>query len=275
MILVFCQSSQAFSCYFQSLGIGFGLLSSNIFQIQMMRQRSRPSRGLFITLEGIEGCGKSTQARLLGEYLRTQGHVTVETREPGGTPLAEKVRSVLLDRADEPVAAETEAFLVLAARRQHVAQVIEPALARGVIVLCDRFSDSTLAYQGYARGLNVSLLERLNRLATHAVTPNLTLLFDLPVSTGLARRRSASETNRLDRESLRFHQKVRAGFLDLAKRYPARMKVVPARASKEAVARAVARIVAPLLNRVHRTDAQTATPRSTPSHHTQVRHAAR
>lgn len=199
----------------------------------------------------------------------------METREPGGTPLAEKVRAVLLDRADEPVAAETEAFLVFAARRQHVAQVIEPALARGAIVLCDRFSDSTLAYQGYARGLNVPLLERLNRVATHAVTPNLTLLFDLPVATGLARRRSASETNRLDRESLRFHQKVRAGFLDLAKRHPARMKVVAARASKETIARAVARIVAPILSRSPRADNQIGTRRSTSSRMTQVRHALR
>lgn len=240
-----------------------------------MMKHNRPPRGLFITLEGIEGCGKSTQARLLGEYLRSQGHLTVETREPGGTPLAEKIRSVLLDRADEPVAPETEAFLVLAARRQHVAQVIEPALARGAIVLCDRFSDSTLAYQGYARGLNVSLLERLNRLATQAVTPHLTLLFDLPVSTGLARRRSASETNRLDRESLRFHHTVRAGFLDLARRHPARMKVIPARASKEAIARAVARIVDPILHRVHRTHTRTAPSRHPSSHATQVRHALR
>ncbi len=240
-----------------------------------MMKRSRPPRGLFITLEGIEGCGKSTQARLLGEYLRSRGHVTVETREPGGTPLAEKVRSVLLDRTDEPVAAETEAFLVLAARRQHVAQVIEPALASGAIVLCDRFSDSTLAYQGYARGLNVPLLERLNRLATHAVTPHLTLVFDLPVATGLARRRSASETNRLDRESLRFHQKVRAGFLDLAKRHPARVKVVSARASKETIARAVARAVTPLLDRmIRRQDSRSAMTHTKPRT-AQVRHALR
>ncbi|HNA87513.1 MAG TPA: dTMP kinase, partial [Nitrospira sp.] len=115
----------------------------------------------------------------------------------------------------------------------------------------------------------------LNRLATHAVMPHLTLLFDLPVATGLARRRSASETNRLDRESLRFHQKVRAGFLDLAKRHPARIKVIPSRGSKETVARAVARIVAPALNRIHRADHQTAKPRATSSHTTQVRHALR
>ncbi len=240
-----------------------------------MTQCSRSPRGLFITLEGIEGCGKSTQARLLGEYLRSLGHVTVETREPGGTPLAEKIRSAMLDRADEPVAAETEAFLVFAARRQHVAQVIEPALARGAIVLCDRFSDSTLAYQGYARGLNVAMLERLNRLASHAVTPNLTLLFDLPVATGLARRRSAAETNRLDRESLRFHQKVRAGFLDLAKRHPKRMKVVSSRASKETVARAVARIVAPMLSQVRRVEHDTTTPRTQSPPPTEARHALR
>lgn len=240
-----------------------------------MTRHHQPPRGLFITLEGIEGCGKSTQARLLGEYLRRQGHSTVETREPGGTPLAEKIRAALLDRADEPVAAETEAFLVFAARRQHVAQVIEPALARGAIVLCDRFSDSTLAYQGYGRGLDVPMLERLNRLATHAVTPHLTLLFDLPVATGLARRRSASETNRLDRESLRFHRKVRAGFLDLAKRHSRRVKIVSARPSQESVARAVARIVSPMLNRLGRQDADSPAPRMKPLRTAQVRHALR
>lgn len=221
-----------------------------------MTPRNRPPRGLFITLEGTEGCGKSTQAKLLGEYLRKQGYDTVETREPGGTPLAEKIRAVLLDRADEPIAPETEAFLVLAARRQHVAQVIAPALARGSLVLCDRFTDSTLAYQGYARGLDIATLERLNRLATQSLTPDLTLIFDLPVSTGLARRRSAAELNRLDRESLRFHQKVRAGFLDLAKRHPTRIKVVSARASKETVARAVARTVTPMLDKIRRRTAR-------------------
>lgn len=217
-----------------------------------MTPRSRLPRGLFITLEGTEGCGKSTQAKLLGEYLRSLGYDTVETREPGGTPLAEKIRSLLLDRADEPVAPETEAFLVLGARRQHVAQVIEPALARGSIVLCDRFIDSTLAYQGYARGLDITTLERLNLLATQALMPDLTLLFDLPVSTGLARRRSAAALNRLDRESFRFHQKVRGGFLDLAKRHADRIKVLSARTSKETVARAVVRAVTPMLSNMHR-----------------------
>lgn len=238
-----------------------------------MTQRRRHPRGLFITLEGIEGCGKSTQARLLGEFLRSEGYVTVETREPGGTPLAEKIRSVLLDRASEPVAPETEAFLIFAARRQHVSQVIEPALARGAIVICDRFSDSTLAYQGYARGLNLPMLRSLNRLATHAIAPDLTLVFDLPVAEGLARRRSTTVQNRLDRESLQFHRKVRAGFLDLAKHHPSRMKVVPAGAAKDAVARTVTHIVAPMLSR--RTAGDSPSPRNLSPRASQARHALR
>ncbi len=227
----------------------------------MKTQRRRSPRGLFITLEGIEGCGKSTQARLLGEYLRAHGYVTVETREPGGTPLAEKVRAVLLDRWREPIAPETEAFLIFAARRQHVAQVIQPALAKNAIVLCDRFSDSTLAYQGYARGLGLSTLRSLNRLATETITPDLTLVFDLPVAKGLARRRSSTEQNRLDRETMQFHEKVRAGFLDLAKRDPGRMKVIPAGAAREKIARIVTLTLAPLLNERHPPLAQDPPPR--------------
>jgi dTMP kinase len=164
-----------------------------------------------ITLEGIEGSGKSTQAKRLATFLRTLGYTTIETREPGGTPVAEKIRAVMLDPTTEPIAPETEAFLVFAARRQHVSQVIEPALRRGHIVLCDRFNDSTLAYQGYARGLDIELLREMNQLATEGIEPDLTILFDVPVETGLARRR-ALVTNRLDRETVRFHQKVRAGF---------------------------------------------------------------
>lgn len=241
-----------------------------------MTQRRRHRRGLFLTLEGIEGCGKSTQARLLGEFLRSEGYVTVETREPGGTLFAEKIRSVLLDRACEPVAPETEAFLIFAARRQHVSQVIAPALAKGAIVICDRFSDSTLAYQGYARGLNLSMLRSLNRLATQAITPDLTLVFDLPVATGLARRRSAAVQNRLDRESLQFHRKVRAAFLDLAKHSPRRMKVVPAGAAKDVVARTVAHIVAPMLSRYRRrTAGDSPSPRNPSTRASQAHHALR
>jgi dTMP kinase len=217
----------------------------------MKTQRRRSSEGLFISFEGIEGCGKSTQARLLAEHLRAQGYMTVETREPGGTPLAEKVRTVLLDRWGERIAPETEAFLIFAARRQHVAQVIQPALAKRAIVLCDRFSDSTLAYQGYARGLGISTLRSLNRLATDGVTPDVTFVFDLPVAKGLARRRSSTEQNRLDRETLQFHEKVRAGFLDLAQQDPRRIKVIPAEEAQEKVARIVALTLTPILDDYH------------------------
>jgi dTMP kinase len=242
----------------------------------MKTPRRRARRGLFITLEGIEGCGKSTQTKLLGEYLRGQGYVTVETREPGGTPLAEKVRAVLLDGADEPVAPETEAFLIFAARRQHVTQVIEPALTKGAIVLCDRFSDSTLAYQGYARGLGLSTLRSLNRLATRAIIPDLTLVFDVPVATGLARRRSQADLNRLDRETVQFHRKVRAGFLDLAKQHPQRMKVISAAAAQDRVARAVTHTIAPILNRYRRRAVEDSMRSRQPSFHSsQVRHALR
>ena len=242
----------------------------------MTTQRRRQPRGLFITLEGIEGCGKSTQTKLLGEYLRCQGYATVETREPGGTPLAEKVRAVLLDRASEPVAPETEAFLIFAARRQHIMQVIEPALTEDAIVLCDRFSDSTLAYQGYARGLSLSTLRSLNRLATHAIEPDLTLVFDVPVATGLARRRSTTNQNRLDRETVQFHRKVRAGFLDLAKHHPKRMKIISAATAQDRVARAVIQTITPILNMYRGRASQNSLRSDKPSPPAaQVRHALR
>ena len=158
----------------------------------------------------------------------------METREPGGTPLAEKIRSLLLGSRRRTGRARNRGLSWSSPRdRQHVTQVIEPALARGSIVLCDRFSDSTLAYQGYrARTRPLPCSNDSIASPPDGLTPDLTLVFDLPVSTGLARRRSAAATNRLDRESLRFHRKVRAGFLDLAKRHPTRIKVLSARASK-------------------------------------------
>jgi len=194
------------------------------------RVRRRLSRGLFLTLEGPEGSGKSTQIRYLAAALRKAGHFVVHTREPGGTPVAEAIRKVLLlSPSDEPVAAQTEALLIFAARCQHVAQLIRPALNGGAIVLCDRFSDSTLAYQGFARGLNLGWLQTANAVATGGLQPDLTLLLDLPVAVGLARRRSAhGRQNRLDEESERFHRLVRRGFLTLAKESPARIKIIKA-----------------------------------------------
>ena len=194
----------------------------------MREPRKRRDRaGVFLTLEGPEGSGKSTQMLYLGSALRKAGYTVIQTREPGGTKMAEAIRETMLSaRSKEPVMPETEALLVLAARCQHVAHLIRPALARGSIVLCDRFADSTVAYQGFGRGLSLSWLEYANRTATGGLTPHLTVLLDVPASIGLARRRGArGNQNRLDRESASFHQRVRQGFLALASRTP-RIRVV-------------------------------------------------
>jgi dTMP kinase len=212
----------------------------------------RPTRtARFITFEGIEGSGKSTQCARLAKALRDRGRRVVETREPGGTPLAERIREVLLNpRVPESIAAETEACLILAARSQHLAHVIRPALNDGAIVLCDRFTDSTLAYQAYARGLDPSRLRRLNDLVTGGLMPSLTLLFDLPVRIGLARRRREGEPqNRLDREAARFHERVRKGFLTLARKQPGRIKVLDARQDPDALTLEVDRLVTAFLSR--------------------------
>ena len=202
----------------------------------MARQR-RQTAGIFITLEGTEGSGKSTQAARLAETLRTEGHAVLLTREPGGTRAAELLREVLLKSNSESLAAETEAFVILAARRQHVDHVIAPALRQGAMVICDRFVDSTLAYQGYARGLDLKTLRTMNRWATGGLAPDLTLLFDLPVATGLRRRqRDAAGQNRLDRETTRFHEHVRSGFLELARKEPRRIKQVNAARTPDRIA---------------------------------------
>jgi len=215
-------------------------------------------RGVLITLEGVEGSGKTTQCARLAKRLREDGHRVLETREPGGTPLAERIRSLLLgttaDMDDgEPITAECEALLVFACRSQHVSHVIEPAVREGVIVLCDRFVDSTLAYQGYGRGLNVQALRALNRFATYGLTPALTLLFDLPVHAGLTRRRRNDlELNRLDRETKQFHERVRRGFLALAAKEPRRVKVLDARADPDQVETAAWTLVQRCLQRKSR-----------------------
>jgi len=194
------------------------------------RAPKRNPKGLFITLEGPEGSGKSTHIRSLTASLRRAGYRVVLTREPGGTGIAEAIRhTLLLSSSKEPITAEAEALLILAARSQHVAQVIKPALQRRAIVLCDRFSDSTLAYQGFGRRMNLAWLKSANEVAAGGLQPDLTLLLDVPVSVGLSRRRhDRGKPNRLDRESERFHRAVRRGFLALARREPRRMKVIDA-----------------------------------------------
>jgi dTMP kinase len=206
--------------------------------------RPRKAPGIFITLEGGEGSGKSTQAIRLCRLLTARGYEVLHTREPGGTPVAEELRRLLLDSSAESLAPETETLLILAARRQHVTQVIQPALERGRVVVCDRFSDSTMAYQGYARRLDMKLLRAMDRWATGKLVPNLTLLFDIPPSAGLRRRRVKPATqNRLDRENERFHADVRAGFLSLARREPRRIKVVDARQLPDSVSATVRTLV--------------------------------
>ena len=203
-------------------------------------QKRRSLRGVFITFEGTEGSGKTTQCRRLARSLRAQGYQVLETREPGGTPLAETIRKLLLPSSKpkgqaEPITPACESMLILAARSQHVAHVIQPALAKGIIVLCDRFFDSTLAYQGYARGLDKTFLKEAQRFITNGLQPHLTFFLDLPIQDGLARRKRSKEQNRLDHESLSFHQRVRRGFLALAKEHPKRIKTVEARQSPHAL----------------------------------------
>ena len=186
-------------------------------------------RGMFISLEGVEGCGKSTQAKLLAEHIAYLGYSFVLTREPGGTPIAERIREVLLEPRNTDMTDVTELLLYLASRSQHVNQLILPALAEGKVVICERFSDATFAYQGYARGFDLSDLERVNKMSTGGLEPDLTLLLDLKAEDGLSRKRSDDYIpDRLESESIKFHNKVRKGYLAIARRFPQRVKVIDA-----------------------------------------------
>jgi dTMP kinase len=191
---------------------------------------------VFVTLEGPEGSGKSLQARLLADRLRAAGRQVLETREPGGTPLGEQLRHLLLARADLETVARAEALMMCAARAQHVEQVIWPALRRGEIVVCDRFGDSTLAYQGYGRGLDVNNLRTVISFATAGLEPDMTLLLDLPVDAGLARKQAQAAWTRFEAEALAFHERVRAGYLALAAGQPARWVCLDAQRPPEAIA---------------------------------------
>ena len=201
--------------------------------------RSGSRSSLFVTFEGGEGTGKSTQIARLAARLKQRGIDPVVTREPGGTPLAEGIRALLLDSGRRP-GALAEAFLMEAARAELVATVIRPALDQGRVVLCDRYDDSTLAYQGAGRGLDAAMLRGWNRAATGGLEPDLTLLFDLDPAAGLARRAGAAEApNRLDREPAEFHARVRGRFLELAREQPGRWVVLDATRAPDRLEREV------------------------------------
>lgn len=204
----------------------------------------------FITFEGPEGCGKTTQARRLAAALEAEGVSVRLTREPGGTPIAEQVREVLLRPENAAMLAQTEALLYLAARAQHTAEVIQPALAAGATVICDRYSDSTLAYQGYGHGLPLAELMRMDAFATGGLRPDLTIYLDLPVAVGLARKQGP-EWNRLEGQTLAFHERVRAGYQALIARAPERYLVLDAERPIDELAAAVtAAVVERLWSRV-------------------------
>jgi dTMP kinase len=195
---------------------------------------------VFITFEGPEGSGKSTQIQRVGAEFRTMRGECIVTKEPGGTPISDRIRAILLDSAATGMDATTELLLYAASRRQHVVEVIRPALERGVTVFCDRYTDATLAYQGYGRLLDLDRLQTLNRWATDSLQPDLTLLFDLDEATGLARAhaRNAGMTvdeGRFEAEDLRFHRRVREGYLALAQAEPKRFAIVDATGSIDEV----------------------------------------
>ncbi|MCZ6677899.1 MAG: dTMP kinase [Candidatus Poribacteria bacterium] len=193
-------------------------------------------RGLFITFEGTEGSGKTTQIQRLSAELRQAGHAVCVTREPGGTPISERLREIFLDPNYGEMASRTELLLIAAARAQHVSERIRPALEAGKIVISGRFSDSTVAYQGYRRGLDLDLIRHLNEIATQGLSPDLTFVLDLPVEIGLQRaQQSRGSLDRLEREALESHRRVRKGYLAIARQEPHRVRVVDAHASLDRV----------------------------------------
>ena len=208
---------------------------------------------LFITFEGVEGSGKTTQIRRLKRYLTQKGIACKVTREPGGCPIGEKVRKILLDPDHREMVPLSELLLYEASRAQHVKEVIEPLLERGVTVLCDRFSDATIAYQGFGRKLDLGLIQRFNRLSTQRIKPDITFLLDCPSEMGLKRAIQRNQTlkkekeERFEREKIQFHHRVRRGYLSIAKQEPHRVKVIDTRQGEEKTFEKIRQIVDDLL----------------------------
>jgi len=206
-------------------------------------------QGVFITFEGIEGSGKSTQIVLLANYLAAHGRAVTLTREPGGTEIGDQVRKILLDPANKALDARAELLLYAAARAQHLAELIMPELQAGKAVLCDRFSDATLAYQGYGRGLDLELIRSLDRLVTAQLRPNLTILLDIDATAGLARARGRNSScgleaeARFENEELAFHERVRQGYLALAAEEPRRFRKVDASLTPDEIQNGIRKII--------------------------------
>lgn len=206
------------------------------------------ARGLFITIEGGEGVGKSTNIAFLEEHLRAQGVDLLVTREPGGSSLGENIRQLLLEPRDEPVSVTAEMLLVFAARAQHISERIEPALAGGQWVLCDRFTDATYAYQSGGRGVDATTVRSLENMVQGSLRPDYTLLLDAPVDTGMARARGRGELDRFEREEKAFFERVRATYLQLAQESSGRFRVIDASCSLEAVQRQLLKVCRELLS---------------------------
>lgn len=210
-------------------------------------------RGLFITFEGPDGSGKSTQLKMLAQRLRNQGHAVLESAEPGGTPIGKQIRQILLDPANHELAPTAELLLMFAARAQNVEQWILPALAEGRIVLSDRFTDSTLVYQGAGRQLGRQVVLDVDRIACHGLKPDLTFCVDIDTHTGLLRARARNrerlgpDESRLDEQAIDFHLKARAAYLELARQEPERIKLIEGEDAAEAVAARIWEHVGPLL----------------------------
>lgn len=206
--------------------------------------------GFFITLEGIEGCGKSTQSGLLADTLAELGYQVTRTREPGGTGIGKRIRAVLLDPDSKGITGMTELMLYSADRAQHVTEIIVPALASGGVVVCDRFYDATVAYQGYGRELDMGVIRSLTEMATGGRKPDLTLLLDLPVSDGLTRAISRNDANgahkeaRFEQEEVAFHERVRSGYIDILMKERGRVRLVDATGTIEEIHDAIVKVVA-------------------------------
>jgi len=197
-------------------------------------------KGKFITFEGSEGCGKSTQSKLLKEFLEQKGFSVLFVREPGGTKISEKIREILLDAKNDSMTFECEMLLYMAARAQIAQEVIKPALEEGKIVLCDRFLDSTKAYQGYGLGIDLDLIKKLGKYVCQNIVPDLTILLDVPLKEGLAHRESAKD--RIEQRPLSYHERVRNGYFSLARSQPKRIKIVKVEKDKFATQEAVRRL---------------------------------